>query len=113
MVSHSPTQTAASTLPVLLVCAPVVSTLDDDLDQLLEKIRVDTDSTLQIMQVSEATHPEVVRSFNFTSLPAFALLQQGQELWHHTGPINTPDLFSQLHNQIQEALLKNLTSTTV
>ncbi|AUD01559.1 thioredoxin family protein [Spirosoma pollinicola] len=110
MASHSASLTAASPLPILLVCAPVVSNLEAELNQLLEMIRSVSDSTLQVMQVNEATHPEVVRSFNFTSLPAFALLQQGEELWQHTGPINTPGLFSHLHKQIQEALLKNLNS---
>lgn len=107
MVTHSPSLTASSQSTVLLVLTPTSPAMSDVLDQLLKKIQAILDSTVRTIQVSEATHPEVVHSFNFPSLPALALLQQGQEVWHYTGAFDKPDIFSQLYNQIPKAFLKN------
>jgi thioredoxin-like negative regulator of GroEL len=112
MVTHSPSLTASSQSTVLLVLSPTIPAQSDKLDQLLKKIQAVLDSTVRTIQVSEQTHPEVVHSFNFESLPALALLQQGQEVWHYTGTIDKPDIFNQLYNQIPEAFLKTLPVTT-
>ncbi|GAB2535183.1 YbbN family protein [Spirosoma aerophilum] len=82
--------------------------MSDALEQLLNKIQAVLHSTVRTIQVSEATHPEVVSSFNFASLPALALLQQGQEIWHYTGALDKPEIFSHLYNQIPKAFLKTL-----
>lgn len=106
MVTPSPSLTAAYPLPILLVFIPVVTAQDVDLAGLLEMVRSGVDSRIRVMQVNEATHPEVVQSFSFRSLPALALVREGEELWQHTGPLNSPDMIRQLQNQIQQALHK-------
>ncbi|MVM31727.1 thioredoxin [Spirosoma sp. HMF4905] len=82
--------------PVLLIFTSASSTQRVEIDQLLEKAQTVLNPTVKIMRVSETTHPEVVRSFGFTSLPAFVLLQQGLELWRYSGPVDNPELFHQM-----------------
>jgi hypothetical protein len=78
----------APQLPVLLVCKPAVHRVE--VDQLLGKARPVLNPAMPIMHISETTHPEVVQSFDFMSLPAFVLLQRGLELWRYTGPVDSP-----------------------
>ena len=105
MVSPSPSLTAAPQRPVLLVFTPAASVHQPEVDRLLEQARSGLNPTLQIMRVSETTHPEVVRSFGFSALPAFVLLRQGLELWRYSGPIDSPGLFSELNSQLQQTCL--------
>ncbi|WP_051097242.1 hypothetical protein [Spirosoma panaciterrae] len=95
----APTTSAFSALPqqpILLVCTSVSSSHHLDMDWLLAKLRLLVNPGIQIMCIDEATHPEVVRSFGFTSFPACVLLQQGFELWRYGGPIDHAALPSQL-----------------
>lgn len=98
--------TASSQLPVLLVFAPTAPTQRAGVDQLLAQARSVLERAVRIVRISETTHPEVVLSFGFTTLPAFVLLRQGLELWRHTGPIDSHELFHQLGNQIDPAFLR-------
>lgn len=102
MVPYSSLMTTAPQAPVLLVFTPTTSVQRSQVDQLLEKARSVLNPGLQIMRVSETTHPEVVRSFGITSLPAFVLLQRGQELWRYSGPVDNPELFHELGNQMKQ-----------
>ncbi|QMW00880.1 thioredoxin [Spirosoma foliorum] len=83
--------------PVLLIFTSASHTQRVEIDQLLEKAQSVLSPTVKIMRVSETTHPEVVRSFGFTTLPAFVLLQQGLELWRYSGPVDSPELFYQMN----------------
>lgn len=97
---------AAPQLPVLLVFTPSTSVNGREADRLLEQACSALNLTVQVMRVSETTHPEVVRSFGFTALPAFVLLQQGLELWRYSGPVDSPDLISELNHQMQQTILQ-------
>ena len=106
MASYSSLLTASPQLPVLLAFAPAVPAQHTDMERFLERARSVLNPTIRITLISETTHPEVVRSFGVTSLPAFILLQQGQELWRYAGPIDSSELVYQLENQMEEVFLK-------
>ncbi|MBN8825867.1 MULTISPECIES: thioredoxin [unclassified Spirosoma] len=74
--------------PILLVCTSASNSQRLDIDWLLAKLRSLVKPGIQIMCIDESTHPEVVRSFGFTSFPGCVLLQQGFELWRYAGPID-------------------------
>jgi hypothetical protein len=42
-------------------------------------------AAIQVLQVDEATHPDVVRSFKGRGLPAWVLMRHGVELWRQPG----------------------------
>jgi len=96
MAPPSSLLTTAPQLHVLLVYTPTATVQRAEIDRLLEKARSVLNPAMPIMRISETTHPEVVRSFDFTSLPTFVLLQRGLELWRYTGPVDDPELFYQL-----------------
>lgn len=106
MAPYSSQITLAPQAPVLLVFTSTTSAQRSEVEQLLEKTGLVLNSGLQIMRVSEATHPEVVRSFGITALPAFVLLQRGQELWRYSGPVDNPELFHELGNQMEQTSLE-------
>ncbi|QDK82161.1 thioredoxin [Spirosoma sp. KCTC 42546] len=103
MTPHSSLLTDAPQRPVLLIFTSASPAQRVEIDQLLEKARFILNPAVRVMRVSESTHPEVVHSFGFTSLPAFALVRQGQELWRYSGPVDSPDLF----NQMEQTFLRN------
>jgi len=41
--------------------------------------------SVRLLKVEESAHPEVVKSFHLTQLPAFVLVQQGIERWRQEG----------------------------
>ncbi|WP_461089640.1 thioredoxin domain-containing protein [Spirosoma gilvum] len=94
--------TTAPQLPVLLVFTSSSAVQQTHVGHLLDTLRSVLRPQVQIMQVNESSHPEIVRSFGITSLPAFVLLKRGLELWRYTGPIDNSDLFNQLHTQLIE-----------
>ncbi len=106
MVSYSSLLTATSQLPVLLVVTPAAPASHSDIDRLIAKAKSVLDPAVQVMRINETTHPEVVRSFGFTALPGFVLLQRGLELWRHTGVITGPELFHQLGIHMKQAQTK-------
>ncbi|ADB37319.1 hypothetical protein [Spirosoma linguale] len=106
MVTYSALPTTASQRPVLLVVTPSEAKKRAEVDQVMETIQTELNPAVQIMRITDTTHPEVVRSFNFSALPAFVLLQQGQELWWHTGQIDSPDVFLELYQQVEIILHK-------
>ncbi|WP_461147102.1 thioredoxin domain-containing protein [Spirosoma pulveris] len=108
MLTHSALPKPASQRPVLLVVSPSGVGKWAEVDQVMERIRTGLDPAVQIMRITDTTHPEVVRSFNFNALPAFVLLQQGQELWWHTGQIDSPDIFHELYQQVEIVLHKTI-----
>lgn len=110
MVPYSSWPKMAPQRPVLLVITPSEAGKRTELEQVMETIQSGLNPAVQIMRITDTTHPEVVRSFNFNTLPAYVLLQQGQELWWHTGLIENPDVFHQLYKQVEVALHKNSNS---
>jgi hypothetical protein len=96
-------------LPVLLVFTPATLTQRAEVDQLVEKARSVLNPAVRIMRITEATHPEVVSSFEFTAQPSFVLLQRGLELWRHTGSIDGPELLQQLSARLGQSIFRNLT----
>ncbi|WP_461108369.1 thioredoxin domain-containing protein [Spirosoma koreense] len=105
MAPHASLLSAALQQPVLLVCTSTAPAQHTDVDQFLEKVRLLLNPTVHIVRISETTHPEVVRSFGFTALPAFVLLQQGLELWSYSGPVDAPELVAQLSHQMRQSSL--------
>ncbi|MBD2756933.1 thioredoxin family protein [Spirosoma validum] len=100
MIPYSSLMTSALQAPVLLVFTAATPTQRSEVEQLLDKAQSVLNPSLQIIRVSETTHPEVVRSFGITALPAFVLLLRGQELWRYAGPVDNPQLFHQLDSQM-------------
>ncbi|WP_461093873.1 thioredoxin domain-containing protein [Spirosoma gilvum] len=100
MVPPSSTFPALPQHPILLVCTATSASQRPEVDRLVVKLRSLIKPTIQIMYIDDVTHPEVVRSFGFTTLPAFVLLQQGFELWRYAGPIDNSSLSLQLSQQL-------------
>ncbi len=70
---------------VLLVFLPPAPLQRAALKKLVNSLQYFLDGSLRILQLDEAIHPEVIRSFTITHLPAFVLVRQGVELWRHEG----------------------------
>jgi hypothetical protein len=49
-----------------------------------------------VLQVDEASHPAVVRSFGTPELPACVLMRQGVELWRQHGLPEDEAVFNSL-----------------
>lgn len=107
MASYSSLLTETPQLPILLVFSPAVPAQRAEVDRLLEKIRSLLKPGVQVMRVSETTHPEVVRTFGFSTVPGFVLLQRGLELWRYSGPADSPELFEQLGSQMAQPAITN------
>ncbi|WP_080058084.1 thioredoxin family protein [Spirosoma aerolatum] len=106
MVPYSSVVATVPQVPVLLVFTSSSTAQRTDVDQLLDKMRSVLYPNVQIMRVNESSHPEVVRSFGVTSLPAFVLLKRGLELWRYAGPVDHPDLVNQLETQLIQTSTK-------
>lgn len=98
--------TAPPPLPVLLVFTTSAQAQRIEIDQLLDQVRPVLNPSIQVMRVNETSHPEVVRSFGVSSLPAFVLLRRGVELWRYTGPVDNPELVDLLGSQLTQTSLK-------
>lgn len=105
MIPYASLLISASQPPVLLAFTSAASTQRTKMNQLLEQALSVLTPALQIMCITETAHPEVVRSFGFITLPAFVLLQCGQELWRCAGAVDSVDLICQLKNQIEPTSL--------
>lgn len=92
---------------VLLVFMPRVSSLSLDVELLLERVGTVLGDSVKITRVDESTHPEVVNSFGIRMLPSFVLIMQGNEIWRHSGTIESKELLHLLTEQL-EKLLPNL-----
>ena len=55
---------------------------------------------IQVLQIDEATHPAVVRSFDGRTLPAFVLLRHGVELWRQAGLPNSQGIAALLLSKL-------------
>ncbi len=42
-------------------------------------------ASVRMLRIDELAHPEVVKSFNVSELPAFVLVRQGVEQWRREG----------------------------
>lgn len=75
-------------LAVLLVFLPPESTdrpLRHALVRLIDSLNQRLGGTMRVLKIDETTHPDVVRSFDISHLPAFVLVRQGVELWRFEG----------------------------
>jgi hypothetical protein len=52
--------------------------------------------SIRVLQVDEASHPAVVRSFGTPELPACVLMRQGVELWRQHGLPEDEAVFNSL-----------------
>ena len=59
---------------------------------------------IQVLQIDEATHSAVVRSFDGPALPAFVLLRHGVELWRQVGLPNNQGIFALLISKLAPIL---------
>lgn len=102
MALSSLLRTTESQQTVLLIFTPGTSDGRIAVDQLLEKAQSVLNASVQVMRISNATHPEVSRSFDFATSPTFVLVRRGQEVWRYAGPVDSSDLVRQLSNQIAQ-----------
>lgn len=71
---------------VLLVLLPLVGSAGVEATQrLLAALQCRLGAAIRVLVVEEASHPDVVRSFQPAALPACVLVQRGQELWRQPG----------------------------
>ena len=56
-----------------------------ELTALANAIQTQLGSLIRVLRVDEISHPDVVKSFAITQLPAFVLLRRGVELWRQQG----------------------------
>ncbi|OON66226.1 hypothetical protein [Hymenobacter sp. CRA2] len=75
----------ASEAAVLLVLLPVARPEGQPTTAALEQLQHRLGSSIRVLKINEASHPTVVHSFHATELPACVLVQQGIELWRHSG----------------------------
>jgi thioredoxin-like negative regulator of GroEL len=78
---------------VLLVFLPSVSRREAigqpvSLMQFVQSLQQQVGESVRVLRIDEPMHPEVVRSFAITHLPAFVLVQQGVELWRYEGALD-------------------------
>jgi hypothetical protein len=53
-----------------------------------EAIKQRSAGGLRVLKVEQASHPEVVQSFDIRQFPTLVLVQQGTERWRQEGPPN-------------------------
>ncbi|MBO0951811.1 thioredoxin family protein [Fibrella forsythiae] len=77
--------------PAVLLCFLPSATTQDGLRErafmtdLTFRLQQRLPGSVRILKVDEALHPEVVKSFHLSQLPAFVLVQQGIERWRQEG----------------------------
>lgn len=55
------------------------------LTDLADSLQANLEGLLRVLRINEATHPDVVRSFAVSQMPAFVLVRRGVELWRQVG----------------------------
>jgi len=55
------------------------------LNAIMSQLQKRLPSSVRMLRIDEAVHPEVVKSFNVSELPAFVLVRQGVEQWRREG----------------------------
>lgn len=100
-------------MPVLLVFTPIDPDGGIAIDQLLQEAQSVLNAPVQVMRVSDATHPEVSRSFGFATLPTLVLVQRGLEVWRYVGPVDSSELVCQLSNQLAQTFSIHLSRPSV
>lgn len=81
---------------------PRVSSLSLDVELLLERVGAVLGDRVKITLVNESTHPEVVNSFGVRMLPSYVLIIQGNEIWRHSGSIESAELLRLLTEQLEK-----------
>ncbi len=59
-------------------------------------------SSLRVLWIDEADHPDVVQSFAITQTPAFVLIRRGIELWRQEGLSDKATLISLIQGLLVE-----------
>ncbi|MEZ0487343.1 thioredoxin family protein [Fibrella aquatica] len=91
MNTMSSTPVIVPVSPAVLLCFLPSATTQDALREraFMSAMALDLQQRLpgsvRILKVDESIHPEVVKSFHLTQLPAFVLVQQGIERWRQEG----------------------------
>ncbi|MBC7568510.1 MAG: thioredoxin [Spirosoma sp.] len=55
------------------------------LNAIMSQLQKRLPPSVRMLRIDEAVHPEVVKSFNVSELPAFVLVRQGVEQWRREG----------------------------
>ncbi len=55
------------------------------LNTIMSQLQKRLPPSVRMLRIDEAVHPEVVKSFNVSELPAFVLVRQGVEQWRREG----------------------------
>lgn len=77
------------------------------LSTLASSIQKQFGSLVRVIQVDEATHPDVVQSFAITQTPAFVLVRRGIELWRQVGMSDETTLIELLQGLLTADRTKN------
>jgi hypothetical protein len=89
MSPSSPTPARLADAAVLLVLLPPALSSEApykaQTNKSLRNLQGRLGPGIRVLQVDEASHPAVVRSFGTPGLPACVLVRQGVELWRHQG----------------------------
>ncbi|TDN39971.1 thioredoxin [Hymenobacter sp. UV11] len=89
---------------VLLVLLPLVGSAGVEVTQrLLAALQRRLGAAIFVLVVDEASHPDVLRSFQPAGLPMCVLVQQGQELWRQPGLPEGELLAEQLLGRLRPA----------
>lgn len=77
------------------------------LSTLADSLQRQFGSLLRVIRVDDATHPDVVHSFDITQTPAFVLVRQGIELWRQVGMSDEAKLVLQIRQLLTTELTKS------
>ncbi|GAB4020197.1 thioredoxin family protein [Spirosoma koreense] len=82
-------------LPVLLVFMPNDAQQHLFISEVAELMTGKLKGKVQLLKIEEVIHPGVARSFDIHQLPAFVLVNHGNELWRQEG-LPTEDFLDQI-----------------
>jgi hypothetical protein len=86
----SSSDTSSGTFPNATVLLVLLPSADSAAAQAFVRATLHTlqeqlGAAISVLRVDEATHPDVVRSFDGRGLPAWVLMRHGVELWRQPG----------------------------
>lgn len=84
---------------VLLLFMPLDRQQRSALSVLADSLQKRLNGSVRVLKIDEATHPEVVRSFDIGQIPALVLVRQGVELWRQEG-LTDPNLLATVTQKV-------------
>jgi hypothetical protein len=82
----APLGSFSAAIVLLVLLPPAASTASQITTRAaLHALQQQLGAAIRVLRVDEATHPDVVRSFDGQGLPAWVLMRHGVELWRQPG----------------------------